>query len=101
MNWIGNNYSVHENVAVGNAGLYYYYRMMSKSLFSAGAKDIHTPGGDKNWADEMSKALIAQQQPDGSWVNTNGAWMENDFVLVTAYCVRALTFCRATMEGAK
>ncbi|MFA4985196.1 MAG: prenyltransferase/squalene oxidase repeat-containing protein [Candidatus Brocadiia bacterium] len=101
MAWIDGNYSVHENVAMGNAGLFYYYRMMSKALSTASVKTLKTATGDKDWAQEMAAAIIEKQQPDGSWVNTNAAWMESDPILVTAYCVRALSFCRGVITGAK
>jgi len=36
--------------------------------------------------------VISLQKPDGSWVNENNRWWENDPVLVTAYSLLALEF---------
>jgi len=36
--------------------------------------------------------IINLQQANGSWVNSNGRWCENDPNLVTAYSVMALEF---------
>ncbi|MFA4985526.1 MAG: prenyltransferase/squalene oxidase repeat-containing protein [Candidatus Brocadiia bacterium] len=91
--WISENYTVQESKNLGDAGLYYYFRMMAKSLKAAELHDITTATGNRIWAVELSDRLISLQNPKGGWVNTNAEWMESDTVLVTAYSVRTLEFC--------
>jgi hypothetical protein len=38
----------------------------------------------------MNKYMIALQRPDGSWVNSEGRWMEDNPVLCTTYALLAL-----------
>jgi squalene-hopene/tetraprenyl-beta-curcumene cyclase len=38
--------------------------------------------------------LAKAQQDDGSWINANARWLENDPNLVTAYSLLALSYCR-------
>ncbi|MFM1997256.1 MAG: hypothetical protein RLZZ111_1643, partial [Planctomycetota bacterium] len=50
-------------------------------------------GSRHAWRSELADAVIARQQPDGSWVNTNPRWMEGDPNLVTSYALLALASC--------
>ncbi|MEM8737550.1 MAG: prenyltransferase/squalene oxidase repeat-containing protein [Planctomycetota bacterium] len=43
-----------------------------------------------DWANKLIAKLASLQQADGSFVNDEGRWMENDADLVTAYSVLAL-----------
>ncbi|MDZ7814530.1 MAG: prenyltransferase/squalene oxidase repeat-containing protein [Planctomycetota bacterium] len=99
MDWIRSNYTVNENVNLGEAGLFYYYRLMSKALQTAEIDKLRTESGTVNWARDLSDKLISLQKDDGRWVNTNSQWMEDDFVLVTAYCVKALSYCYRALNG--
>jgi len=47
---------------------------------------------DIRWREELVKKLIALQKPDGSWVNANNRWWENDPVLASSYALLALEF---------
>ena len=53
------------------------------------------------WRDELADAVITRQQPDGSWVNANARWMENDPNLVTAYALMALAYTQAEPGAAR
>ncbi len=99
LRWIRKNYSIHENTNLGDAGLFYYYRTMAKALAAAGVKEIDSGDRKHDWARELADMIISLQRPDGSWVNSNDQWMEDDCVLVTAYCVRALSYCWDVMHG--
>jgi squalene-hopene/tetraprenyl-beta-curcumene cyclase len=46
------------------------------------------------WRAELVAELVARQQPDGSWINSNGRWFEDDANLVTGYALMALAYCR-------
>ncbi|MCZ7603916.1 MAG: terpene cyclase/mutase family protein [Melioribacteraceae bacterium] len=89
-NWIKNNYSVEENPGMGLQGLYYYYQTMAKALSVMGIEELNTPKGEANWRSDLADQLIKIQNSDGSWVNSNGRWWENNPVLVTAYSLLAL-----------
>jgi squalene-hopene/tetraprenyl-beta-curcumene cyclase len=91
LDWLRGNYSVDENPALGQQGLYYYYQMMAKALTFAGVDILETKDGRKiNWREDLALKLINLQHADGSWANENGRWWEKDPVLDTAYSVTAL-----------
>lgn len=89
--WIGKNYTMEENPAMGLEGLYYYYQAMSKALSAAGIDKLELESGEAaDWRNDLASTLLTRQREDGSWVNSNGRWMESNPVLVTAYTVMAL-----------
>jgi len=97
--WVQKHYDLHENVGMKDVGLYYYYRIMAKALAAYGEPIITTPDGAQHrWAEELAENLLRLQQPDGSWVNDNTAYLEGDPILVTAYAVRALSICYEEMQ---
>jgi squalene-hopene/tetraprenyl-beta-curcumene cyclase len=80
---------------MGDSGLYYYYHTMGKALDVLGDETFTDSKGTAHaWRDELADAVITRQQPDGSWVNANARWMENDPNLVTAYALMALAYTR-------
>jgi squalene-hopene/tetraprenyl-beta-curcumene cyclase len=79
---------------MGDAGLFYYFHTAAKALDVLGEKSFADEKGTAHdWRDELSTAILARQQPDGSWVNTNARWMEGDPNLVTSYALLALAYC--------
>lgn len=89
--WLRSNYTVEENPALGQQGLYYYYHMMAKALSVYGADSLELRSGRKvNWREQLALKLINLQRADGSWANENGRWFEKDPALVTAYSVIVL-----------
>ncbi len=97
--WLSKNFTVKENPglatkedpSLGQQGLYYYYHAMAKGLAAANIDQLTLANGKEiDWRNELSNALLSTQLPDGSWVNKNSRWWENDPVLVTAYAVLAL-----------
>ena len=94
--WLRGNYSVEENPKMGTDGLFYYYHTMSKTLSLWGDKTFTDAGGAKReWATDLAHAIIKRQAADGSWVNANPRWRENDPMLVTGYALVSLANCRA------
>jgi len=92
--WLAKHYTFTENPGLGDAGLYYYYQTAAKALDSLGEETFADASGAKHsWRSELADALIARQQPDGSWVNANPRWMEGDPNLVTSYALLALANC--------
>lgn len=92
--WVGKNYSVKENPGVGAAGLFYYYNALGSALAAAKVDEITDAKGQKhNWRRELAAELIARQNADGSWTNSNRQWFENDPNLATAFALLALHYC--------
>lgn len=92
--WIRENYNVQKNPGTGQQGLYYYYVVMAKCLYTWGDRYVVTPDGVKHdWAGELSARLIELQRKDGSWTNAVDRWWEGDPALVTAYSIDALNYC--------
>lgn len=89
--WLGKNYSIDENPGMADAGFYYYLNTMSKALALSGDKKFELADGKSvPWANDVAKKLLATQKPDGTWVNANSRWWENDPVLTTSFSVLAL-----------
>ncbi|MGA1863827.1 MAG: prenyltransferase/squalene oxidase repeat-containing protein [bacterium] len=85
--WITKHYTMEENPGLGMQGLYYNYHTMAKALSVYGEEKIPVKGRTDSveWRKELLAKLVELQKGDGSWVNENGRWWENDSVLVTAY----------------
>jgi squalene-hopene/tetraprenyl-beta-curcumene cyclase len=92
--WIRAHYTVAENPGMGEAGLYYHYHTMSKTLHVYGQRVVtDAAGGRHTWASDLAAELIRRQEPDGAWVNRNARWLEDNRDLVTAYALIALARC--------
>jgi len=91
--WLQENYTLEENPAMGLQGYYYYLHLMSKAMTTLKLDKLELKDGKSiDWRHALAMRLINLQQTNGSWVNTNGRWWENDPNLVTAYSVMALEF---------
>ena len=90
LKWIRNNYTVDENPGLGQKTLYYYYMVFAKALQASGESVIvDAKGGKHNWREELARKLLTLQHPDGYWVNTDKAEMQDNKVLVTAFTMMA------------
>jgi len=93
--WLRRHYTFAENPGMGDAGRYYYLQTAAKALAALGRETFtDADGKEHRWQDELATALVACQQPDGSWVNDNPRWLEGDANLVTSYALLALSRCR-------
>jgi len=91
---VQSNWDLDNNRNLGQKGLFYYYLTMAKALEAVGERTVVTTDGEKHdWPVELSKAILARQNADGSFQNQDKTWFENDAVLVTAYMIRALSIC--------
>jgi len=89
--WLGRNYTLEENPGMGLQGLFYYYQTMAKALSAANVDSLALNNGKSaDWRNDLGVQLLKNQREDGSWVNSNGRWMETNPVLVTTYTVLAL-----------
>jgi squalene-hopene/tetraprenyl-beta-curcumene cyclase len=89
--WLSKSYTVDENPGMGQAGLYYYYHLMSKGLTAARISQLQLANGKTvAWVPVLARKILDLQKGDGSWANETGRWMEKDPVLATCYCVLSL-----------
>lgn len=94
VNWIRRHYTLDENPGQGKAGLFYFYNTFAKAMNALGEDTFVDGQGKKhNWRIDLFNALKAQQKPDGSWTNSDRAFMENNPDLATAFAVMALSYC--------
>jgi squalene-hopene/tetraprenyl-beta-curcumene cyclase len=97
--WLRAHYTVAENPGMKDAGLYYHYHTMAKTLHVVGQRVVaDVSGGRHVWAADLAAALVGRQQKDGSWVNQNPRWLENNPQLVTSYALLALALCANSLE---
>lgn len=95
LEWIAKNYTLGENPGMADSGLYYYYHTFAKALNAAGKSDLVDDAGKSHpWKQELVDELAKRQQPDGSWVNKQPRWLENDPNLVTGYVLLALSYAQ-------
>jgi len=100
LDWLRTHYTVEENPGMGKQGLFYYYMVMAKALSAYGEPYLVDKKGQKHyWAVDLVNKLAELQRPDGSWVNTEKRWMEDNPSLVTAYCMIVLNRCRPFLTG--
>lgn len=93
--WIRRHYTLAENPGQGQAGLYYYYQTFAKAMSLLGEDKFEDAKGVKHdWRKELYDVLKSKQKPDGSWSNPNGAFMENNPELATAFALLALSYAK-------
>lgn len=98
MKWLGRNYTLAENPGLGEQGLYYYYQTIAKAFSAAGVDKFQLADGkEADWRMDLTRKLLAGQREDGSWINANSRWWENDPVLVTSYTLLSLAQLHAVM----
>lgn len=97
LDWASRHWSLDENPGMGTQGLFFFYNVMARSLQASGIGRIERPDGADpvDWRQALSAKLASLQREDGSWVNENGRFWENDPVLATAYALIALQAAKA------
>ena len=88
--WLQKNYTLEENPGMEKSGYYYYLHLMAKGLAAAGITELEVGGKKVDWRRDLAMRLMKLQTADGTWLNDQPRWKENNSVLVTAYCVMAL-----------
>ena len=95
INWIKKNYDLNSNPGMGSSGQFYYYHTFAKALDAFGVETLVDGKGTKHdWQQELLAALASRQQKDGSWINPDKRWMEDDPNLVTGYALLTLAYCK-------
>jgi len=91
LKWVRDNYTVDENPGMGQKTVYYYYLVFAKALQAVGTPTIvDAKGRSHNWREDLAKKLISLQHPEGFWVNTDKAELQDNKVLVTAFTLQAI-----------
>jgi len=87
------HWTLEENPGQGRQGVYFYYNILTRALAAANVDEVPQEGGGSlAWREALIRKVISLQKPDGSWVNENNRWWENDPVLATSYSLLALAF---------
>ena len=92
--WISNHYTLKENPGMKDSGLYYYYHTFAKAMEALGQdnfKDAKMVSHD--WRQELYQTLKSKQLKDGSWINSNRAFLENMPEISTAFALMSLSYC--------
>jgi len=92
LDWAGKHWTLEENPGMGQQGLYFFYNVISRAMSASGHETLPGKKGDIAWRKELVEKIVSLQQKDGSWVNSNGRFWENDPVLATSYAILALEF---------
>jgi squalene-hopene/tetraprenyl-beta-curcumene cyclase len=104
LGWIQRHWTFDENPGMGEAdpthaqhGLYYYFQTMGKALGAYQQAVLpDAQGAQHDWRVELIAKLASLQHPDGCWSGDH-RWMENNPVIVTAYCVMAAEEARKSL----
>ncbi len=92
LQWLSENYTIEENPGLGKQGLFYYFYLMTKALCASSVEELRTKDGKRvAWARPLALRMMDLQAAEGWWENDVARWMEKDRVLVTSYCVTALS----------
>ncbi|QJW97209.1 prenyltransferase/squalene oxidase repeat-containing protein [Frigoriglobus tundricola] len=95
--WIRKNYTVSANPGMKekDSGLFYYYHTFAKAMDALGEDPfVDAKGVKHDWKQELFDELKKKQKENGSWANTNRAFLETAPELATAFAVLALSYCK-------
>jgi squalene-hopene/tetraprenyl-beta-curcumene cyclase len=103
LKWISNNYTVDEHPGMGAMGYYYYIDIFAKTWNILKQETVTTADGVKHdWFQDVVSKLLAEQRPEGFWVNgRNGRFWEDRPELATAHAVLALIYALESRAGKK
>ncbi|HTX53569.1 MAG TPA: prenyltransferase/squalene oxidase repeat-containing protein [Candidatus Baltobacteraceae bacterium] len=94
LKWITKNYTVDEHPGRGSKTYYYYIDVFARTWHIMKTDVVVTDDGTKHdWFKEMVTKLVAEQRPEGYWVNSRSAdeW-EDRPELCTAHALLALIY---------
>ena len=94
LKWLSTAYTLDENPGLGPQGYYYYIDLFSRTWALLGTDVVTTADGAKHdWYRELVTRLLADQRPEGYWVNgRSGRWWEDRPELSTAHALLALIY---------
>ena len=86
LGWIEDNFTVDENMGLGQQGRYYGLSAMSRSLDAWGEDTV----AGQDWREAVVRAIAGLQEADGGMRVVHDRWLESDRDLITAYALIAL-----------
>lgn len=93
--WVRKHYTVTENPGQKDSGLYYYYHTFAKAMDALGEDPFTDAKGVKHdWRQELFDELKKKQKDNGSWANSNGAFLESLPELATAFAILAISYTK-------
>lgn len=92
--WIAKHYTVDENPGLGANGYYYYVDVFAKSWALMKTDTVVTAdGARRDWFQDLATRLLAEQRPEGFWVNSRSPrFWEDKPELATSHAVMALSY---------
>lgn len=99
LDWIEKNYTLETNPGQGLAGLFYYYHTFGSALSASQRDTIEVAGDEHDWRKDLVAHLAKTQRDDGSWVNQNRQWFEDDPNLCTSFALLSLSYCRPAPQA--
>jgi len=82
------------NPGIGAGPLAGYARAMRGSYREGAASVFAKLGGPEGWREGIVEAVLADQHPEGFWMNEDPVQKEDDPIIATAFAVRALALAR-------
>lgn len=99
LKWFKKHGNISENHGGGQKGFFYFCMAFARAMDAAGIKDWKAADGTTvKWADLLATELLKRQRPDGTFVNKEPHWMEDNVVLCTGYALNALDICYKHMK---
>jgi squalene-hopene/tetraprenyl-beta-curcumene cyclase len=94
MKWIAARYTLDENPGMGSQGLYYYFDVFARTWTLLDVDTVVTADGARRaWYHDLVTKLVAEQRPEGYWVNGRSArFWEDRPELSTAHALLALIY---------
>ncbi len=93
--WVRKHYTVTENPGQKDSGLYYYYHTFAKAMDALGEDPfVDAKGVKHDWRQELFDELKKRQKENGSWANSNPAFMEQLPELATAFAVLSIAYTK-------
>lgn len=90
--WIRKNYTFNDHPGRGTVTYYYYLQTAATALNAFGEPYVTDEKGRKHlWSADLITRLVSLQKPDGSWVNSDGQYWEDNPLLVTSRSIIALS----------
>jgi squalene-hopene/tetraprenyl-beta-curcumene cyclase len=89
--WLQQNYDFTQHPGMGTTTYYFYLNTAAVALEAFGEAYVPDDKGRKrSWAQDLGQRLVSIQRADGSWLNENGKYWEDNPVLVTSRALIAL-----------
>lgn len=101
--WAAKHYTVDENPGLGASGYYYYVDVFARAWALAKTDAAVVADGTKrDWFADLATRLLAEQRPEGYWINTRSPrFWEDRPELATSHAVLALSYGIEARKGAR